>query len=63
MKGAGIFDYVLATIIWHEMAHIDGADEANARRAEEDLWTQFVVARRVDSARGLNYLGLLKKRR
>jgi hypothetical protein len=63
MKGAGIFDYVLATIIWHEMAHIDGANEANARRAEEDLWTEFVLARRVDSVRGLNYLVLLKKRR
>jgi hypothetical protein len=62
-KGAGIFDYMLATIIWHEMAHIDGADEANARRAEEDLWMQFVLARRVDTARGLNYLILLKKRR
>jgi hypothetical protein len=62
LKGAGIFDYALATVIWHEMAHIDGADEAKARREEEQLWMQFVVARRVDSARGLNYLALLKKR-
>ena len=44
MKGPGIFDYALALTIWHEMAHIDGADEATARRAEEQLWTEFVVA-------------------
>ena len=27
LKGRGVFDYALAAIIWHEMAHIDGADE------------------------------------
>jgi hypothetical protein len=63
LKGPGIFDYVLAIIIWHEMAHIDGADEAAAQRAEEQLWTQFVAAQRVDPARGIRYLALLKKRR
>jgi hypothetical protein len=44
LKGPGIFDYALAITIWHEMAHIDGADEATAQRAEEQLWTEFVVA-------------------
>ena len=63
MKGPGIFDYALALTIWHEMAHIDGADEATARRAEEQLWTEFVLAGRVDQVRGLKYLALLKKRR
>lgn len=63
LKGPGIFDYALAIVIWHEMAHIEGADEPKARREEEDLWRQFVVARRVDSAIGLNYLALLRKRR
>ena len=58
----GIFDYALATVIWHEMAHIDGADELNAQLEEERLWRQFIVARRVDTVRGLQYLGLLKKR-
>ena len=62
-RGAGVFDYVLATIIWHEMAHIDGANEAKARHAEEELWRQFVLERRVDGVRGMTYLGLLKKRR
>jgi hypothetical protein len=63
LKGPGIFDYALATVIWHEMAHIDGADEAAAQLAEEQLWTEFVLAQRVDRRRGMQYLALLKKRR
>jgi hypothetical protein len=63
LKGPGIFDYALATVIWHEMAHIDGADEAGAQQAEEQLWREFVLAQRVDRARGMQYLTLLKKRR
>ena len=63
LKGPGVFDYALATIVWHEMAHIDGADETNAQLAEEQLWEEFVLARRVGSASGLRYLALLKKRR
>jgi hypothetical protein len=62
-RGAGIFDYALASVLWHEMAHIDGANEAKAQVEEERLWMTFVVARRVDPARGLQYLALLKKRR
>jgi hypothetical protein len=62
LKGPGIFDYALAITIWHEMAHIDGADEAKARRAEEQLWTEFVLAGHVDRVRGMKYLALLKKR-
>ena len=34
LKGRGVFDYALAAIIWHEMAHIDGADEPAAQRAD-----------------------------
>jgi hypothetical protein len=63
LKGPGIFDYVLATVIWHEMAHIDGADEVAAQEAEEQLWMEFIVAQRVDGARGMRYLALLTKRR
>jgi hypothetical protein len=63
LKGPGIFDYALATVIWHEMAHIDGADEAAAQEAEEQLWMEFIVTQRLDGARGMRYLALLKKRR
>ena len=63
MKGPGIFDYAVAITIWHEMAHIDRADEATAQRAEEQLWTEFVVAGRADRFQGMRYLALLKNRR
>jgi hypothetical protein len=63
LKGAGVFDYALAAIIWHEMAHLDGADESAARRAEEQLWKEFVLARRVDGGVGIRYLTLLRNRR
>jgi len=62
-KGPGIFDYAVAIIIWHEMAHIEGADEANARREEEALWEDYVRDGRVDAVRGLKYLKLLQARR
>jgi hypothetical protein len=35
-KGRGIFDYALAILIWHEMAHLAGADEREAQRQQED---------------------------
>ena len=63
LKGPGIFDYALATVIWHEMAHIDGADEVAAQEAEEQLWREFIVSQRVDRNRGMKYLALLEKRR
>lgn len=62
-RGPGIFDYVLAITIWHEMAHLDGADEPEAQRREEQLWINYIITRRVDSTRGLNYLRLLVGRR
>ena len=34
-KGSSFYEHVLASIIWHEMAHLDGADERGARHAEE----------------------------
>ena len=63
LKGPGIFDYALAGIIWHEMAHVEGADEPAAQLVEEQLWKEFVLARRVDSRQGMRYLALLRKRR
>jgi hypothetical protein len=63
LHGPGVWDYVLATIIWHEMAHIDGADEVEAQHQEELLWRQFIVERRIDAGKGLRYLALLRKRR
>jgi hypothetical protein len=62
-RTGGLFDYALAAIIWHEMAHIAGADERAAQKQEEGLWRQFIVQRRVDTSRALAYLGRLAQRR
>jgi hypothetical protein len=62
VKRGGVFDYALAAIIWHEMAHIDGAKEPDAQRQEELLWRQFILQRRVAGVTGLAYLASLQRR-
>jgi hypothetical protein len=52
----------LAAALWHELAHVDGADEREARRREEALWTSFVRDQRIDQTTGLRYLSALSKR-
>ena len=61
-KGSLFYEYVLASIIWHEMAHLDGADERGARSAEEQLWTRYVRDGIVDQVSALRYLNALTKR-
>jgi hypothetical protein len=61
-RGPRVFDYVLATLIWHEMPHIAGADEREAQSQEEELWQRFVTGRRVEGSLGLRYLALLRNR-
>ena len=63
LEGPGIFDFALAAIIWHEMAHAEGLDERRAQEQEEDLWKQFVQRGLVDSGVGLTYLDELRRRR
>jgi hypothetical protein len=61
-KGSQFYEHVLASIIWHEMAHLDGADERGARRAEEQLWIRFVRDGVSDQLTALRYLNALTKR-
>lgn len=61
-KGSGFHAHVLAAIIWHEMAHLDGADEPGARRAEEQLWTGFIRDGELDPVTALRYLSALAAR-
>jgi len=63
LKGWSLHEYILASIIWHEMAHIDGADEMEAQRREEALWIRYVMDERVDPGDGMRYLAALKSRR
>ena len=63
LQGWSVHEHVLATIIWHEMAHIDGADEIEAQHREEALWIRYVMDERVDPGDGMRYLSGLKSRR
>lgn len=61
-RGSPIHLCMLAAIIWHEMAHIDGADEDQAQRREEGLWKRFLLEGRVDRVTALRYLKLMSDR-
>jgi hypothetical protein len=63
ISGSRMHTLVLASIIWHEMAHIDGGDERMARRAEEDLWRRFIRDGEIDHVVALRYLSALTSRR
>ena len=56
------YTYALASVIWHEMAHAEGADEREGRRREQSLWTTFVRDQRLDEVTALRYLDALTKR-
>jgi len=62
VQGSGVYDYMLAAIIWHEMAHLEGADEQNAQLKEEQLWMEYVRQGQVAAETGLRYAGLMRKR-
>src|SRR6185437_6774682 len=51
-RGSYVLDHMLAAIIWHEMAHLEGAPEPEAQRREQELWTTFIRDRRVDQTVG-----------
>jgi hypothetical protein len=59
----GPYLLMLAVVIWHEMAHVEGLDERHAREREEDLWKNFVQRGIVESGLGLTYLNELRRRR
>jgi hypothetical protein len=61
-RGSPVLDCMLAAIIWHEMAHVDGAPEPEAQRREQELWTRFIRDGRVDQVVGLRYLQALEQR-
>lgn len=60
--GSTFHVHALAAIIWHEMAHLDGAGEPAARQHEQALWTRYVRDDKVDRLSGLRYLKALSDR-
>ena len=61
-KGSQLYEHMLASIVWHEMAHAEGAGERAAQRAEEQLWTRFVRDGILDQVTALRYLQALTNR-
>lgn len=61
-RGSAIHVYMLAAIIWHEMAHLDGAGEEEAQRREESLWRRFLIENRIDRVAALRYLKAMNDR-
>jgi hypothetical protein len=62
MQGSAMHTHALAAVLWHEMAHAGGADEREARKREQALWTSFIRDQRVDPVIALRYLSALDKR-
>jgi hypothetical protein len=62
MRRAPLCTHALAAVIWHEMAHVAGADEREARRREEAQWTAFIRDQQVDAVAALRFLNALATR-
>ncbi|MEO6236027.1 MAG: hypothetical protein ABIQ52_03455 [Vicinamibacterales bacterium] len=62
IAGSSLHRHALAAVLWHEMAHAEGADEREARAKEQALWTNYVRDQRVDSLTALRYLTALDHR-
>jgi hypothetical protein len=58
-RGHAFDRLVLASLIWHEMAHLDGLDERAALGREEALWRRFVADGLVEADIGLAFVGRL----
>jgi hypothetical protein len=61
-RGSQVLDCMLAAIIWHEMAHLEGAQEPEAQKREQELWTTYIRDGRIDRVVGLRYLEALRAR-
>lgn len=62
VAGSPLHTHALAAVLWHEVAHAEGAGEREARRREQALWTTFVRDQRLDPVAALRYLSALDSR-
>jgi hypothetical protein len=58
--GSAVDTLALASIVWHEMAHLDGLDEAAAVAREQELWHRWHAFGRVDAELALTYVNRLQ---
>lgn len=62
IAGGAFHTHALAAVLWHEMAHAEGADEREARKREVALWATFIRDQRVDQVTALRYMKALAAR-
>ena len=54
--GDGLDRLVLASLVWHELAHANGLDEHAALEQEKALWRRFISTGLVDRGTGTAYI-------
>jgi hypothetical protein len=59
--GDGLDRLVLASLVWHELAHVNGADERAALDQERALWRGFIRLGLVSSSDGMAYIQRLRE--
>jgi hypothetical protein len=57
--GDAVDRLLLASLIWHELAHVNGLDERAALAQERWLWQRFIATGMVDGGIGLAYIARL----
>jgi hypothetical protein len=58
-SGDAVDRLVLASLVWHELAHVNGLDERAAFAQERWLWRRFIASGLVEGALGLAYIARL----
>ena len=61
--GDGFDRLVLASLVWHELAHANGASEQAALEKEQALWHRFIRLGLVSTADGMAYIQRLREAR
>ena len=61
--GDAIDRLILASLVWHELAHVFGSDEETAFQWEQALWRRFMNTGRVDAATAMAYIDRLEEER
>src|SRR5262245_26761748 len=59
--GDGFDRLVLASLVWHEMAHANGAGERAALEEEQALWHRFIRLGIVSRGDGMTYIQRLRE--
>ncbi len=61
LLGADLDVGILAAVIHHELEHLRGAGEPEARRSEREFFQSLILAGRVPTEEGLRYLAHLER--